>query len=47
MGHARALIPIEDESLQIEIRDIIVKKHLSVRQTEELVRKVVKRKENI
>jgi len=38
MGHARALISIEDENKQIEIFKAIIENDLSVRQTEELVR---------
>lgn len=39
MGHARALINIEDEEAQIEIYKKIVAKELSVRQVEELVKR--------
>jgi ParB family chromosome partitioning protein len=38
MGHARALITIEDESLQNTLRDKIVKNSLSVRDVERLVK---------
>lgn len=38
MGHARALIAIEDENKQIEIFKAIIENDLSVRQTEELAR---------
>lgn len=38
MGHARALISIEDVSLQLDIFHQIVKNELSVRKVEELVR---------
>jgi ParB family chromosome partitioning protein len=38
MGHARALISIEDENKQIEIFKAIIENDLSVRQTEELAR---------
>ena len=37
-GHARALLSIKDEELMIKICDKIIKKELSVRQTEELVK---------
>lgn len=37
MGHARALINVESEEMQISLLQKIVKGHLSVRQTEELV----------
>ncbi len=36
-GHARALLPLEDKALQLEIAKRIVEKNLSVRQTETLV----------
>jgi len=38
MGHARALLPIEDEDQQWQIASDVVKKGLSVRQLEELVK---------
>lgn len=38
MGHARALLPIEDKKLMLRARDVILKKQLNVRQTEQLVR---------
>ena len=38
-GHARALCGLEDKRQQLRIREIILKKKLSVRQTEELVKK--------
>jgi ParB family chromosome partitioning protein len=38
MGHARALIAIEDENKQLEIFKAIIDNDLSVRQTEELAR---------
>ena len=40
-GHARVLVTIESPLAQKEIRDIIIKKSLSVRQTEALVRKIL------
>jgi ParB family chromosome partitioning protein len=40
MGHARALLPLESAARLHEARDQIVKKQLSVRQTEELVRRL-------
>ena len=40
-GHARVLVTMESLSAQMEIRDRIIKKSLSVRQTEDLVRKIV------
>jgi len=40
-GHGRALLKLVDDPLKIrEIRDIIINKNLSVRQTEQLVRHV-------
>lgn len=40
-GHARVLVTMESLSAQMEIRDRIIKKSLSVRQTEDLVKKIV------
>jgi ParB family chromosome partitioning protein len=45
MGHARALISIEDKDLQIDIFRQVVDGNLSVRQTEELVRGNAPKKE--
>ena len=39
MGHGRALMAVDDEEAQIELLVIILEKSLSVRATEELVRK--------
>jgi len=39
-GHARALLMVEDEEKQVLALSTIIKKHLSVRQTEELVRRL-------
>lgn len=36
-GHARALLPIEDEKIQIQLAERIIKEELNVRQTESLV----------
>ncbi len=44
MGHARALITIEDEALQKSIWEKIIKDHLSVRDVERLVRQAAKKK---
>lgn len=41
MGHGRALIAIEDENLQIEVYQQIIKNKLSVRETEKLVKQVL------
>jgi len=40
MGHARALVAVESEEQQIGLLKKIVKGHLSVRQTEDLVQKL-------
>lgn len=45
MGHARALISIEDSLTQIAIAKNIIKKDLSVRDTEEIVRNLNKQTE--
>jgi ParB family chromosome partitioning protein len=42
MGHARSLITIEKSEVQLEIYNAIIKKGLSVRKTEELVRSLNK-----
>jgi len=39
MGHGRALINIDDHDVQMDIYEQVIKKNLSVRQTEELVKK--------
>ena len=39
MGHGRALMAVDDEEAQIELLVIVLEKSLSVRATEELVRK--------
>ncbi len=44
MGHARALLALPDSELQLQARDTIVKKGLSVRETEKLVQALQKRK---
>lgn len=41
IGHARVLITIESPLVQKEIKDLIIKKSLSVRQTEDLVKKTL------
>lgn len=41
-GHARALIQLERESLQLEAAKTVVEKQLSVRQTETLVKQMVR-----
>jgi len=42
MGHARALIPLDDEKLQTKILKQIIKQALNVRQVEQLIRKLLK-----
>jgi ParB family chromosome partitioning protein len=41
MGHARALLAITDSRMQAEVAALVVKKELSVRETERLVRRVL------
>ena len=45
MGHARALINIENVALQLDIFKRIIQQDLSVRKVEELVRQSLKEKE--
>jgi ParB family chromosome partitioning protein len=40
MGHGRALLPLEEKKQILRARDIIIKKGLSVRQTEKLCRNI-------
>ena len=42
MGHGRALLSLNEKKLILRARDIIVQKKLSVRQTEQLVKKIKK-----
>ena len=44
MGHARAILMLEDPESQKELRDQIIKKDLSVRQAEALARRLAKGK---
>ena len=44
MGHARALIPVEDPETQKNLADLILEKDLSVRETERLVKNLGKEK---
>ncbi len=46
MGHARALISVEDEALQAKLVQQIVDEQLSVRQTESLAKKAVENSRN-
>ena len=43
-GHARALVPVEDEELQYTLALQIVEKQLSVRETEKLIKQAGKKK---
>ena len=43
MGHARALLSIEDHSVQNALAIVVIKKSLSVRQTEQFVRREIGR----
>ena len=40
MGHGRALLSLDDKKLVLRARDIVIKKQLSVRQTEQLCRTI-------
>jgi len=42
MGHARALLSLTDPSMQLEVANLVVDKKLSVRDTENLVRSILK-----
>jgi ParB family chromosome partitioning protein len=44
-GHARAMLRLRDERTQIQVLDAITKRGLSVRQTEELVRRMLEEPE--
>jgi len=44
MGHARALLSIQDRVMQLEVANLVVEKKLSVRETEKLVKGVVEGK---
>jgi len=41
-GHARALLALEDEGQQVEALELIVRRGLNVRQTEDLVRRMLR-----
>ncbi|MCS7202919.1 MAG: ParB/RepB/Spo0J family partition protein [Thermodesulfovibrio sp.] len=47
MGHAKAIASVKDAEKQIEIADYVITKALSVRQTEEFVRGIYKRKKKV
>ena len=42
MGHARTLLSLIDSSMQLEVANLIIEKKLSVRDTENLVRSILK-----
>ena len=42
MGHARTLLSLTDPSMQLEVANLIIEKKLSVRDTENLVRSILK-----
>ncbi|MEG6617239.1 ParB/RepB/Spo0J family partition protein [Peptococcaceae bacterium 1198_IL3148] len=42
-GHVRALIPLKDNYKQIKVAKEIIKQHLSVRQTEKLINKMLEK----
>jgi len=44
MGHARALLSIQDRIMQLEVANLVAEKKLSVRETEKLVKGVVEGK---
>lgn len=44
MGHARALLALPDSAVQLQARNTIVKRNLSVRETEQLVQTLLKKK---
>ncbi len=44
-GHARAMLRLRDERAQMQVLEAIIKRGLSVRQTEELVRRMVEEPE--
>lgn len=46
MGHARALLPLENPKIQIKLLQEIKKNHLSVRKVEELVKKYLMGEDN-
>ena len=46
IGHARALLAIEDKTLQLKVSSLIMEKGLSVRETEKLVKNITENKVN-
>jgi len=45
-GHARAILALKEEKLQKEIGEKVIKKQLSVRQTEKLIKNIMKERDN-
>ncbi|MBW1980486.1 MAG: ParB/RepB/Spo0J family partition protein [Deltaproteobacteria bacterium] len=43
MGHARCLLALREQSLQLQARDVVVQRGLSVRETEKLVQMLLKK----
>ena len=46
-GHARALCSLDEKKLQLKVRDMIVSKKLSVRQTEDIVKELKKDRDSL
>ena len=44
MGHARALLSIQDAAMQLEVANLVAEKKLSVRETEKLVKSIIEGK---
>ena len=44
MGHARALLSIQDVAMQLEVANLVAEKKLSVRETEKLVKSIIEGK---
>ena len=44
MGHARALLSIQDPAMQLEVANLVAEKKLSVRETEKLVKSIIEGK---
>jgi len=44
MGHARALLSIQDATMQLEVANLVAEKKLSVRETEKLVKSIIEGK---
>ena len=44
MGHARALLALESSDDQLAVRELVIKKHLSVRDTERKVNEIIRQK---